>query len=410
MNVDELVRDVPARAGRRTAAAGPGFADRVLAVRGRRRTRPLASAAAATAAVVAVAVAVPLLGSGKQDDGPRGGRNQDDVVAHPDQSPPRDLISAGGRRAGRVLHLGASQEDQGHAPSTGGVLPSARPEDAASTRRTTKWSCDRRRARHADRRRPGAGPARLADRPARPAHRQGRALDPGRPRRRRASRSRPTAASSSRRRTARTPTCCTGGPTGRRQNAGRRRRPPHRFLRLRRGLREGLLGRGEDQERRRPHGGFLSTPARTSPSADDKPALLGPRTPRATSARISGTSRAKRSPYRRATSICRRTSRPGSHRTASSSPATSPVRGGRPRPAHRLPVTGKQTKVRGQQLLAWVGNRPARRLGHRQNVKNEFHNRLVLVTIGSNKEVPLSGFRQGNDGAAGRWEPVFAQP
>jgi hypothetical protein len=33
----------------------------------------------------------------------------------------------------------------------------------------------------------------------------------------------------------------------------------------------------------------------------------------------------------------------------------------------------------------------------------------VLVTVGSDVVVPLSGFRQGNDGAAGRWEPVFAQ-
>lgn len=66
--------------------------------------------------------------------------------------------------------------------------------------------------------------------------------------------------------------------------------------------------------------------------------------------------------------------------------------------------------MRGQQLLAWVGNDQLIAWDIDKNVKNEFHNRLVLVTIGSNKEVPLSGFRQGNDGAAGRWEPVFAQP
>lgn len=40
---------------------------------------------------------------------------------------------------------------------------------------------------------------------------------------------------------------------------------------------------------------------------------------------------------------------------------------------------------------------------------NEFHQRLVPVTIGSNKEVPLSGFRKGNHGAPGRWESLFAQ-
>jgi hypothetical protein len=33
---------------------------------------------------------------------------------------------------------------------------------------------------------------------------------------------------------------------------------------------------------------------------------------------------------------------------------------------------------------------------------------LVLVTIGSDRTLPLSGARKGNDGAAGRWNPVFA--
>ncbi|MGW3717580.1 hypothetical protein ACWD8L_10670 [Streptomyces sp. NPDC005133] len=40
---------------------------------------------------------------------------------------------------------------------------------------------------------------------------------------------------------------------------------------------------------------------------------------------------------------------------------------------------------------------------------NEFHNRLVLVTIGSDQVVPPSGFRKGNDGAAGRLTPIFAE-
>ncbi len=33
----------------------------------------------------------------------------------------------------------------------------------------------------------------------------------------------------------------------------------------------------------------------------------------------------------------------------------------------------------------------------------------MKVTVGSDKTVPLSGFRKDNDGAAGRWEPVFAE-
>ncbi|MFK4106477.1 WD40 repeat domain-containing protein [Streptomyces sp. NPDC019531] len=72
--------------------------------------------------------------------------------------------------------------------------------------------------------------------------------------------------------------------------------------------------------------------------------------------------------------------------------------------------TGARTEVRGQQLLAWVGNERLIAWDIGKNDKNEFHQRLVLITIGSDKEVPLSGFREGNDGDAGRWEPLFAQP
>jgi hypothetical protein len=73
-------------------------------------------------------------------------------------------------------------------------------------------------------------------------------------------------------------------------------------------------------------------------------------------------------------------------------------------------VSGAKTEVRGQQLLAWVGNKQLIAWDIGKNDKNEFHQRLVLVTIGGDKETPLSGFRQGNDGDAGRWEPLFAQP
>ncbi|MFF3948891.1 WD40 repeat domain-containing protein [Streptomyces sp. NPDC001902] len=89
MNVDELVRDSLREQAAEQPALGPGFAERVLAVRRRRRTQALASVAAATAAVVAFALAVPLLASGKDD-----GRLAN-VSAHPDQTPPRDMIAAG---------------------------------------------------------------------------------------------------------------------------------------------------------------------------------------------------------------------------------------------------------------------------------------------------------------------------
>ncbi|MEU1200832.1 WD40 repeat domain-containing protein [Streptomyces sp. NPDC005813] len=90
MNVEELVRDSLREQATEQPPAAPGFADRVLAVRRRRHVRRLASVAAATAAVVAIAVGVPLLDSGKSDVRPSGG-----VEQHSDQSPPRQEIAVG---------------------------------------------------------------------------------------------------------------------------------------------------------------------------------------------------------------------------------------------------------------------------------------------------------------------------
>ncbi len=95
MNVDELVRDALRDQADAQPPAGPGFADRVLAVRRRRRSRRIATLAAAAAAVITVSVAVPRLDSGKQDVRPSGGIEQTGITAHPDQSPPRDMIAAG---------------------------------------------------------------------------------------------------------------------------------------------------------------------------------------------------------------------------------------------------------------------------------------------------------------------------
>ncbi|MET9832450.1 WD40 repeat domain-containing protein [Streptomyces sp. NPDC006385] len=95
MNVEELVRDSLRELAAEQPSAGPGYADRVLAVRRRRRTRRLASVAAATAAVVGIAVAVPLLDGGKKEVRPASVLNGRGTSAHPDQSPPRDLIAAG---------------------------------------------------------------------------------------------------------------------------------------------------------------------------------------------------------------------------------------------------------------------------------------------------------------------------
>ncbi|MFF4013464.1 WD40 repeat domain-containing protein [Streptomyces sp. NPDC001843] len=95
MNVEELVRDSLRELAAEEPTAGPGFADRVLDVRRRRRTRRLVSVAATTAAVVVVSIGVPLLDHGKDDVRPANVLDQGGIHAHPDQSPPRDLIGAG---------------------------------------------------------------------------------------------------------------------------------------------------------------------------------------------------------------------------------------------------------------------------------------------------------------------------
>lgn len=94
MNVDELVRDALREQADEQSPLGAGFADRVLAVR-RRRNRTIVGVAAATAAVVAVAVGVPALSGGGEEVRPASEMNKSDVIAHPDQSPPRNMIAAG---------------------------------------------------------------------------------------------------------------------------------------------------------------------------------------------------------------------------------------------------------------------------------------------------------------------------
>ncbi|MFJ3668627.1 WD40 repeat domain-containing protein [Streptomyces sp. NPDC090106] len=90
MNVEDFVRGSLKDLAVEQAAPAPGFADRVLAVRRRRRTRRLAAVAMAAAAVVAVSVAVPRLErDGRDDVRPSG------VTGHQEQSPPRDMIAVG---------------------------------------------------------------------------------------------------------------------------------------------------------------------------------------------------------------------------------------------------------------------------------------------------------------------------
>ncbi|MEU5578121.1 WD40 repeat domain-containing protein [Streptomyces huasconensis] len=97
MNVEELVRDSLREQADQGAPLPGDFADRVLAARRRRRTRTIAGTSLAAVTAVVVAVAVPVLAedTGRQETRPASELRSGDVVAHPGQTPPRDLIAAG---------------------------------------------------------------------------------------------------------------------------------------------------------------------------------------------------------------------------------------------------------------------------------------------------------------------------
>jgi hypothetical protein len=96
VNVEEVVRETLHDIAREELpATPPDYADRLLRTRRRRRAGGVTALAVALAAVLTASVAVPALTG---DD--RGGQadrtaSAQDVLAHPHQSPPRDLIAAG---------------------------------------------------------------------------------------------------------------------------------------------------------------------------------------------------------------------------------------------------------------------------------------------------------------------------
>ncbi|MFH8611283.1 WD40 repeat domain-containing protein [Streptomyces sp. NPDC018029] len=98
MKVTDLVRESLREQADRGAPVPGDFADRVLAVRRRRRTRTMVGASLAVVTATVVAVAVPGIGENSADGGPRPASElrNGDVLAHPGQTPPRELIAAGG--------------------------------------------------------------------------------------------------------------------------------------------------------------------------------------------------------------------------------------------------------------------------------------------------------------------------
>lgn len=96
MNVEELLRDSLREQAAETQTAPAELGGRVLTARRRRRTRHLAGAAVTTVLVVAAAVGVPAaLNSGDSTVRLASEASRGQTLAHVDQSPPRDLIAVG---------------------------------------------------------------------------------------------------------------------------------------------------------------------------------------------------------------------------------------------------------------------------------------------------------------------------
>ncbi|MEU5314638.1 WD40 repeat domain-containing protein [Streptomyces sp. NPDC021562] len=403
MNVEELVRDALREQAAEQPPAAPGFADRVLGARRHRRTRRIAAVAVAAAAVVAVAVGVPLLDGGKADVRPAGVLDPDETRAHPDQSPPHELIRAGDATMAAYYTVDTVKE-------------------TAHRSRTTRtyWLLDERTGRYEKDARwsyvavaPNLKTAAVLERQL-PASRIG-LLDLG---------------------------------TGK----------VARWIPVEHGV--GGIAFSHDGRR------LVATTYATDPdvltqTTDDKdvkvfsmPATM-PRTGFYVLDVASGKGSwsAVRDPHdsmglstinsRQDFALSRSglyvwsglTSDPGTqfydlqgdevpapvrernlkwYVEAGLSPDGRRVAGdfaGRTMKTSSWVLdldTGEQVEVPGQELLAWADDRSLIAWDRGKDRGGAYHDRLVLVTLGSDKVVPLSGFRTGH-GYAGRWEPVFAE-
>lgn len=407
MNVEELVRDALREQAAGQPPAAAGFADRVLAVRRRRRTRRLAAAAVATAAAVAVGVAVPLLDSGKQDVRPSGGIVvEKDRKAHPDQSPPREEISVGGTTLAGYYIPETVKKSQDTAvyqrtyfllnPKTGRYA------------KTASWSWVAVA--------PGMKTAAVLEQDL-PASRIGLLdLTTGKVERWIPVEHGVGGLAFSRDGRKLVATTYGKNPDLRVKSEGSEdwgqewtsSRTGFYVLDVASGQgawTEVKLASDSDD----PMGGtFLNTRQDFALTDDGRQVwaghpmgdigkqfydFTGKEVPAPTGEKhLSWAVDAGRSP--------------------SGKLVAGDFAGKKWKTSSYVldAATGAKTEVRGQQLLAWVGDKQLIAWDIGRSDDNEFHQRLVLVTIGSDKEVPLSGFRQGNDGDAGRWEPIFAQP
>ncbi|MFE3037137.1 WD40 repeat domain-containing protein [Streptomyces canus] len=406
MNVDDIVRDALREQAAEQAPAAGGFADRVLSVRRRRRTRRIAVAAAAAAAVVAVGVAVPLLDSGKEEVRPSGGIvTPKKIESRPDQSPPRDRISVGGTTlAGYSVPktVQKSADSAVHERTYYLLNPRTGRYDKAGD-----WSWVAVA--------PGGKTAAVLERNL-PASRIGLLdlttgkverwmdVDHG-----------------------------VGGLTfsrdGRKLVATTYSQNPDRLVKTEGNVEWGqpwtssrtgfyvldvasgdgawteikLAGNSDDPM----HGTMLNSRQDFALTDDGRHVWEGrPMEPGYVFYDLSGKEVPVPTGYRYLSWSVEAGRSPDGKLVAGDFAGKKWKTSSYVRDAE----TGANTEVRGQQLLAWVGNQQLIAWDIGKNDKNEFHQRLVLITIGSDKEVPLSGFREGNDGDAGRWEPLFAQP
>ncbi|MDQ1039450.1 hypothetical protein QFZ75_005866 [Streptomyces sp. V3I8] len=408
MKMDQLVREVLHEQAEQATVTPPDFAGRILAVRRRRRTRTLTGAALAMVVAVAVGVAVPVLDGGKDEPRLASQMNRSDIIAHPDQTPPRDLIAAGDTALAAYYTTGMVKEsaDRGVSRRTYHLLD----QRTGTYVKTTKWSVVDIA--------PGMRTAVVLEKDL-PARRIG-LLD-----------------------------LLTGeverwitvdrgvagvefSPDGSKLVATTYSKNPDLLSRAD----YDSDGDGKKNDWTPQYGtsyrtGFYvldvdsgdgSWSGVTSPG-DGMGMPLNARQDFAFSDDgklvYSGLTMEPHMQYYDFEG--NEVDKPANAKYlhwfvgAGLSPngklAAGDFAGGGKTTASAIndPYTGKRLhKVPGQQLLAWADDKRLIAWDIEPGT-NEFHNRLVLVTIGSGKTVPLSGFRQGNDGAAGRWQAVFAQ-
>jgi len=404
VNMDQLVRDALHEQASEATATPPGFAGRVLAVRRRRRTRTLAGAAVAVTVAVAVGVAVPVLSGGKDEPRLASQMNRSDIIAHPDQTPPRDLIAAGDIAMAAYWTTSTVKEtpDRGVYQRTYHLLD----QETGTYVKTTKWSF-------------------IA---VAPGMRTAAVLEKGLPAKRIGLLDLLTGEVERWITVDRAVAGVEFSPDGSKLVATTYSKNPD--LRYRADYDSDGDGKKNDWETRfgqSDRTGFYvldvdsgkgswsevtgheeDLNARQDFAFSDDAKLV-----------YSGLTTEPHMQYYdfEGKEVATPVNEKYLHWyvDARLSPdgklAAGEFAGGAKTTASAIndPYTGRRLhKIPGQQLLAWADNKRLVAWDIASGT-NEFHQRLVLVTIGSKKTVPLSGFLKGNDGAAGRWEPIFAE-